>query len=50
MKVRREGDEMREKTEWRALAGAQSYEQYGEYLEGARAVFSRLSVAAAEDS
>jgi len=35
-KVRCEGDEMREKTVWRAL-------------EGARAVFSRLSAAAAED-
>jgi|GEM_PF-1195758 len=50
MKVHREGDEMREKTVWRGLAGAQSYEQYAEHLEGARAVFSRLSAAAAEDS
>jgi len=38
-KVRREGDEMREKTVWRALEGAQSYEQYDEHLEGARACF-----------
>jgi len=50
MKVRGEGDEMREKTAWRALEGAQSYEQYGEHLEGTRAVFSRISAAAAECS
>jgi len=37
---------MSEKTVWRALAGAQSYEQYGEHLEGAHAVFSRISTAA----
>jgi len=29
---------------------AQSYSQYGEHREGARAVFARISAAAAEDS
>jgi len=41
---------MRKKTVWRSLAGAQSYLQYGEHLEEARTVFSRISSAAAADS